>query len=370
MIQPAHSSVSVACHDERFGTWLVQGDGFIINHYAGPVGYLIEGFVDKNRDTLPGELTQLFTTSSNPLLVALFKPGGEGGRDGEPVQKSARGGGARGRSGGGGKRTTALAAQFAGSLDELMAVLQRTTPHFVRCVKPNFDLKPNQLDGANVMRQLREMGMVHVVRARKMGFAHRYTFERFLSRYGYLLKNRQLDEGACAPFYTKHLGTPSPATGDRKQCVTLLATKVGDGVLDADGWAVGTGKVFLKEAQQQQLEVAREAYLLEVVTEQLRAAVEQREIPPLESAIALAIEVKLSSPLLAEAQQLLKKLQDQQRAMVRLEEAMRARDVGTLEAALVEAHRVELANAMVTQAQQLRNRRPAYRTHLCQLLAL
>ena len=41
-------------------------------------------------------------------------------------------------------------------------MLERTTPHFVRCVKPNFELMPDKLDGANVMRQLREMGMVHV----------------------------------------------------------------------------------------------------------------------------------------------------------------------------------------------------------------
>ena len=128
-----------------------QGEGFIVQHYAGPVGYLIEGFVDKNRDTLPGELTQLLSASSMPLLEAIFKPGGGGG-GGDPAaaDQGAKRGGGRGRPGGG-KRTAALASQFAESLEALMAVLRSTTPHFVRCVKPNPRLRPDDLDGAYVM---------------------------------------------------------------------------------------------------------------------------------------------------------------------------------------------------------------------------
>ena len=52
-------------------------------------------------------------------------------------------------------------------LEQRMAMIRNTTPHFVRCVKPNASLQPNDLDGGYVMRQLREMGMVHVVRARR-----------------------------------------------------------------------------------------------------------------------------------------------------------------------------------------------------------
>ena len=329
-----------------------QGDGFVILHYAGPVGYTIDGFVDKNRDQLPGELTQLLSTSDLPFVQGLFKPPAND----EPLRTprgGGGGGGARGRSGGGGKRVTALASQFVESLDSLMGVLSRTTPHFVRCVKPNFHQAADDLDGSYAMRQLREMGMVHVVRARKQGFAHRYPFEKFGQRYGYMLRNRDVSQSACAPFYSQWLGQSSPPAGVKTECVTILAVMVADGVLDRDGWAVGTAKVFLKEAMQQQLEVAREAYLLKVVTQKLQAAIDERDVPALEAAIASALEVQLQSPLVAQARQLLALLQAQLAAAAKLSEAMGARDIQMIEAALQQCSQVGLVTEAVGQAQAL-----------------
>ena len=348
-----------------------QGDGFVVHHYAGPVSYLIEGFVEKNRDQLPGELVQLVSTSQMPLLQALFKQGGASGID-APSPSTRGGGGARCRAGGGGdsrratalaaqfvdslrggRRATALAAQFVESLDSLIHMLQSTTPHFVRCVKPNSQLVSDRFDGNNVMRQLREMGMVHVVRARKQGFAHRYTFERFTMRYAYLIKGRDALSAVCAPAYLEHLQHANPPPGERRDCVTILAMMVADKVLAPDGWAVGTGKIFLKEAQQQQLEVAREAYLLKVVTEQLQAAIAKSDITALEGAIAGALEVHLQSPLVGEAQQLLALLQSQARAAAALHTAIDARDINSLEAALAMAAKVGLVNDLVQHAKQL-----------------
>ena len=44
-----------------------QGEGFSVSHFAGPVGYHIDGFVEKSRDALPGERpTRAPTPTPNP----------------------------------------------------------------------------------------------------------------------------------------------------------------------------------------------------------------------------------------------------------------------------------------------------------------
>ena len=48
-----------------------QGEGFVISHFAGEVAYEIEGFVDKNRDALPGELSLLLSSSEVCILLFL-----------------------------------------------------------------------------------------------------------------------------------------------------------------------------------------------------------------------------------------------------------------------------------------------------------
>jgi len=121
-----------------------------------------------------------------------------------------------------------------------------------------------------VLQQLQMMGMIHVVHARKMGYAHRYPFERFRARYDYLWKGLERPSAAaCAPYYSRHLGAAGAPDGERRECATLLAAMALSGQLEEDGWAVGISKILLKAPQQQQLEVAREAHLRRMVGAQL-----------------------------------------------------------------------------------------------------
>lgn len=332
-----------------------QGEGFVVVHFAGDVSYLIEGFVEKSRDALPAELALLLGKSELPLLATLFKSSTGSDSAEQPVGAAgARGRGARGRSGGGGRRVVAVGAQFKESLDSLMSMLHSTSPHFVRCVKPNTALAPGQFGGAYVLRQLQQMGMIHVVHARKQGYAHRYPFERFKARYGYLWKGLSARPAAAlAPFFEKHLGTATPAESARKDCAELLGAMVNASLLDADGWAIGTGKIFLKAAQQQQLEIARESHLRRIVTEQLEQALATPSITGLEQALAAATEVRLQSPLLAQVRELLARLQAQEAAAAQLDEAVHARDATALQTALARAGQVGLAAERTAAARQL-----------------
>ena len=154
--------------------------------------------------------------------------------------------------------------------------------------------------------------------------------------------------------------------------------------------------IILWQATQQQLEVAREAYLLKMVTDKLRSAstclaashpslflvallktavrvspsstVEKRDVPTLEAAIAAALEVRLQSPLVTQARQLLALLQAQLAAAAALQDAMAARDIGLLDAALSQCEKVGLVTEAVGQAQALRTQlkaQAAASTYLC-----
>ena len=84
-------------------------------------------FLEKNKDQLHADVTKMLQTSANPLLKELF-----------PTEDESGGGGAPKRGGGGSKKKSlTLGAQFKKQLADLMATLNTTEPHFVRCMKPN-----------------------------------------------------------------------------------------------------------------------------------------------------------------------------------------------------------------------------------------
>ena len=54
-----------------------------------------------------------------------------------------------------------------------MDTLTSTTPHYIRCVKPNALKAPNMLVPDECLRQLKHAGMMEVVRIRQQGFSTR-----------------------------------------------------------------------------------------------------------------------------------------------------------------------------------------------------
>lgn len=52
-----------------------------------------------------------------------------------------------------------MGAQFRASLSALMATLSATTPHYVRCIKPNDTKEPFQFHPHRAVNQLRYVSM-------------------------------------------------------------------------------------------------------------------------------------------------------------------------------------------------------------------
>jgi hypothetical protein len=86
---------------------------FVIEHYAGPVTYDCSGFLDKNRDSISVDLVKALHTSSAPICAALLPY----------VQLSLEG-----------KNKATVASRFRDQLLDLVARLDQTEMHFVRCV--------------------------------------------------------------------------------------------------------------------------------------------------------------------------------------------------------------------------------------------
>ena len=125
-------------------------DLFGVVHYAGTVFYNVTNFLDKNKDQLNIDLVGVMKKSTSTMMQSMFAPF----EDRESQKKVVN---RRGSVGGGGKAKT-LGAQFKAQLQDLLNTLNATSPHFIRCIKPN-DLKVGGVfDGQRMQDQLRYAG--------------------------------------------------------------------------------------------------------------------------------------------------------------------------------------------------------------------
>ncbi|XP_042587979.1 myosin-IIIb-like [Cyprinus carpio] len=148
---------------------------FTIVHYAGKVQYNASGFLEKNRDTIPANIRELFINSVTPLLSVLFAA--TISRTGTLMPRKAKLQVADDNFNS--TRKQSVGAQFKHSLAVLMEKMFAAGPHFVRCIKPNRSKQPDQLDSKLVMDQLRYNGLMETIRIRRDGFSWRPAFKEF-----------------------------------------------------------------------------------------------------------------------------------------------------------------------------------------------
>ena len=81
-----------------------------------------------------------------------------------------------------GKKFDTLASKYLYQLKSLSKTLTSTSPHYVRCIKPN-DIKYRPVDGAGAFndwktyRQLLYAGVMEVVKIKKEGFPFREKYD-------------------------------------------------------------------------------------------------------------------------------------------------------------------------------------------------
>jgi len=190
---------------------------FTLRHYAEDVTYNTNGFLIKNKDTITGDVIKLLAGSKSGLIGGLFSEdlallleqesqvpqsprGDSSGRfaSQRPLSinlkssASVRGGIAPRTSSADGlersltqpnRANDSVTKKFSYSLAQLIQTLDTSDLHYIRCIKPNMEAKPDLFLGQKVLSQLRSNGVLETVKLRKAGYAVRLTKDYFYNRY-------------------------------------------------------------------------------------------------------------------------------------------------------------------------------------------
>ncbi|KAB1993962.1 hypothetical protein ES319_D13G067500v1 [Gossypium barbadense] len=152
---------------------------FTVSHFAGEVTYDTTGFLEKNRDLLHLDSIQLLSSCSCHLPKAFAS--NMLNQSEKPVVGPLH------KAGGADSQKLSVATKFKGQLFQLMQRLESTTPHFIRCIKPNNFQSPGSYEQGLVLQQLRCCGVLEVVRISRSGYPTRMPHQKFAKRYGFLL---------------------------------------------------------------------------------------------------------------------------------------------------------------------------------------
>lgn len=211
----------------------LSNEAFVIQHFADKVEYQCKGFLEKNRDTLYEELVDIMRASKFPFLANFFR---------EEEQSTVSSKGVKVRPARPGVKPankqlrTSVGDKFCSSLSLLMETLNATTPHYVRCIKPNDEKLPFEYDSRRVVQQLRACGVLETIRISAQSYPSRWTYIEFYSRYSILMSHQEAD------------------VRDKKQTCKKVLQRL---IQDPNQYKFGRTKIFFRAGQVAYLEKLR-----------------------------------------------------------------------------------------------------------------
>lgn len=226
---------------------------FTICHYAEEVNYDVETFLEKNRDTIAEEQSDLLRNSEaiNYIFKDPLLP-----EEARPKIKTAR--------------SATVGWQFRGSLAALIRTLNATEPHYIRCIKPNDEKRAFEFNEERAVQQLKACGVYETIRISNNGFPSRWHYKDFAKRYRILIYGkvdyetiteiRQICEAICRIAYDqpeyKHLRTK-----EEQSYIDKLIERHGDTASAI--YQFGKSKIFFRAGQVGYLERVRSQRLRE-----------------------------------------------------------------------------------------------------------
>jgi myosin-5 len=170
----------ITSENTRFSaTKVQQGKAiFCIRHFAGIVEYRSEtNFMEKNKDEVPLTARNLLETAPSQLVQDVYAI-----QKKETDDNNASSGNKQGTN-----KSKTVGQQFKEQLISLVASVEKTDPHYIRCLKPNDAAKPKLLTRKRLTEQLRYGGVLEAVRVARAGYPVRLTHQSFFQRYRMLL---------------------------------------------------------------------------------------------------------------------------------------------------------------------------------------
>ncbi|KAG5457450.1 MAG: P-loop containing nucleoside triphosphate hydrolase protein [Olpidium bornovanus] len=219
-------------HKKIFTKPRFSNTAFTVHHYACDVTYECEGFIEKNKDTVPDELLAVLQASSFEFFESSeirfgdrFSHLNASYAELKPAKTEPT---AAGRGGGRAvARKATLGSTFKSSLITLMDTINNTKVHYIRCVKPNEAKTPWAFDAPLVLNQLRACGVLETIRISCAGYPSRWSFAEFVDRYYMLVHSKQW------------------ASDPRTFCETILSNVI----TLPDKYQIGLSKVFFRAGQ-------------------------------------------------------------------------------------------------------------------------
>ncbi len=138
-----------------------RGSKFLIRHYAGDVMYNIPGMTDKNKDTLTKDVLDLVDSSKDKFLHTLFP---------DKIDPDSK------------KRPPTASDKIKSSANALVENLMRSSPSYIRTIKPNQNRSPSEYDDKAILHQIKYLGLQENIRVRRAGFAYRAEFAKMIQR--------------------------------------------------------------------------------------------------------------------------------------------------------------------------------------------
>jgi myosin heavy subunit len=261
----------------------------------------------------------------------------------------------------------ALASQFRAQLGDLLATLNSTKPHFVRCIKPNSLKISDNFDAQFVLKQLQYLGIAEVIKIRQLGYPVRRLHHDFVQRYKILL------------------GNSNDKADPVQQCTQILNLSA-LGINNQD-WRSGKTKILMKNNVQNSLETARERRLIKIVTnlqaryrakrlriryKLLRACVnkvklmlqesKEDDVEIIDVLIAEAVELSVPVQLLTNLKKFRHRVNEVKIAKQSLLTAISSKNISLIEKSLQSATAINLDESCTeyVQAKQLFQRLSAY----------